>query len=133
MGERKKRERINWNTLKKLGHYLAAERWYQMCIRDRPSTPETPDAPVTPDTPDSGNHQGGGNGSSGGSGSSGSSSGGPGNSATYVSNGPGHEVKEIAPGETPLAVMPANEMCIRDRVCIIPTRDFDKIEITGKE
>ena len=28
MGERKKRERINWNTLKKLGHYLAAERWY---------------------------------------------------------------------------------------------------------
>ena len=50
-----------------------------------------------------------------------------------LSNGPGHEVKEIAPGETPLAVMPANEMCIRDRVCIIPTRDFDKIEITGKE
>ena len=81
---------------------------------ETPSTPETPDAPVTPDTPetpdspDSGNHQGGGNGSSGGSGSSGSSSGGPGNSATYVSNGPGHEVKEIAPGETPLAVMPAN-------------------------
>ena len=28
MGERKKRERLNWKTLKRLGNYLAAERWY---------------------------------------------------------------------------------------------------------
>ncbi len=28
MGERKNRERLNWKTLKRLGNYLAAERWY---------------------------------------------------------------------------------------------------------